>query len=171
MTVVPVELGERRYDVVIEAGVLARAGAHLAPLAERAQDREAPGTVHEDEAEVPEDDGHERGRADDRRGTPRPDGPEEHREDRGERPDALEDRDREPSAIEQRRADATARCSSSPPSMRCAGPPRWRRRSRTSSGWTSMMPSRTAWSSGEFIDTGVHPSGVRSAYVADPSIS
>ena len=33
MTVVPVELGQRRYDVVIEAGVLARAGAHLAPLA------------------------------------------------------------------------------------------------------------------------------------------
>jgi 3-dehydroquinate synthase len=33
MTVVPVELGERRYDVVIEAGVLARAGANLAPLA------------------------------------------------------------------------------------------------------------------------------------------
>ena len=33
MTRIPVALGARSYDVVIEAGLLARAGAHLAPLA------------------------------------------------------------------------------------------------------------------------------------------
>ena len=33
MTIVPVALGERSYDVVIERGVLRRAAAHLAPLA------------------------------------------------------------------------------------------------------------------------------------------
>lgn len=33
MTRIPVALGERSYDVVIEAGLLARAGDHLAPLA------------------------------------------------------------------------------------------------------------------------------------------
>ena len=33
MTIVPVALGDRSYDVRIEAGLLARAGEHLAPLA------------------------------------------------------------------------------------------------------------------------------------------
>ncbi|GAA0326415.1 3-dehydroquinate synthase [Sphingomonas oligophenolica] len=33
MTLVPVALGDRSYDVLVEAGLLARAGAHLAPLA------------------------------------------------------------------------------------------------------------------------------------------
>ncbi|KQT32314.1 3-dehydroquinate synthase [Sphingomonas sp. Leaf412] len=33
MTIVPVKLGDRSYDVVIEAGVLARAGERIAPLA------------------------------------------------------------------------------------------------------------------------------------------
>ena len=30
---IPVSLGKRSYDVMIEAGLLARAGDHLAPLA------------------------------------------------------------------------------------------------------------------------------------------
>ena len=33
MTVVPVELGARRYDVLIEAGALGRAAELLAPFA------------------------------------------------------------------------------------------------------------------------------------------
>ena len=33
MTILPVELGSRRYDVVIEPGLLDRAGDHVAPLA------------------------------------------------------------------------------------------------------------------------------------------
>ncbi|SOB86805.1 3-dehydroquinate synthase [Sphingomonas guangdongensis] len=33
MTIVPVALGDRSYDVMIEAGLLGRAGDHLAPLA------------------------------------------------------------------------------------------------------------------------------------------
>ncbi len=33
MTVIPVALGVRSYDIVIADGVLARAGDHLAPIA------------------------------------------------------------------------------------------------------------------------------------------